>query len=41
MKDKSKLITIILGILLVLSLAGNIYLANNKDTDPKININKT
>ena len=41
MKDKSKLITIVLGILLVLSLAGNIYLANNKDTDPKININKT
>lgn len=41
MKDKSKLITIILGILLVLSLAGNIYLVNNKDTDPKININKT
>lgn len=41
MKDKSKLITIILSILLVLSLAGNIYLANNKDTDPKININKT
>ena len=41
MKDKSKLITIVLGILLVLSLAGNVYLANNKDTDPKININKT
>lgn len=41
MKDKSKLITIILGILLVLSLAGNIYQINNKDTDPKININKT
>ncbi len=41
MKDKSKLITIILGILLLLSLAGNIYLVNNKDTDPKININKT
>lgn len=41
MKDKSKLITIILGVLLVFSLAGNIYLTNNKDTDPKININKT
>lgn len=41
MKDKSKLITIILGVLLVLSLAGNIYQINNKDTDPKININKT
>ena len=41
MKDKSKLITIILGVLLVLSLAGNIYLTNNKDTDPKIDINKT
>lgn len=41
MKDKSKLFTIILGILLVLSLAGNVYLANNKDTDPKNNINKT
>ena len=41
MKDKSKLITIVLGVLLVLSLAGNIYQINNKDTDPKININKT
>ena len=41
MKDKSKLIAIILGILLALSLAGNIYQFNNKDTDPKININKT
>ena len=41
MKDKSKLIAIILGILLVLSLACNIYQFNNKDTDPKININKT
>ena len=41
MKDKSKLITIILGVLLALSLAGNIYQINNKDTDPKININKT
>ena len=34
MKDKSKLITIILGVLLALSLAGNIYQINNKDTDP-------
>lgn len=41
MKDKSRLIMIILGILLALSLAGNIYQFNNKDTDPKININKT
>lgn len=41
MLKKSKLIAIILGILLVLSLAGNIYQFNNKDTDPKININKT
>ena len=41
MKDNSKLITIILGVLLVLSLACNIYLTNNKDTDPKIDINKT
>ena len=41
MLKKSKLITIFLGILLVLSLAGNIYQINNKDTDSKININKT
>ena len=41
MLKKSKLITIFLGILLALSLAGNIYQINNKDTDPKININKT